>query len=366
MSVPQYLPHYYAENNKCTFFKSCNYHIKNSVLELSYKVILPLSSHFESLKPTAGKILYRILLNDSDLVNLKTAKIFNKYLVQTMKNTPSIKVFNKRDLSGTSEIYTDMRKKCKKALAEASPQDLLEVAFNYKEGEVRDLVIKKAEKKGIQLGPELTDYEKLIKIVNEDISFVDKIKSLILKDLFPDNVVFEEPLEGICGIVTPYIAYQYYMGKDFEELTRGFAKGINMTLRDAFSVYTSLDAQYANILMAAYFNLKRTPVCFGYFDTPEKREKAEEMLLGLEDGIYNISLGTQNEDPHSILIQKDGDNINIVDPNIGLLTANKEKASKLLTKLRLFYYQDNKRQGILISKLEYCDNAFLEALKFKI
>lgn len=349
--------------NKHVILKKCHNSVVNITLESYLYVIKFLATHSpkccsKHLKPHWAKVIYRILHNDAKMQELETAKVFQKYLVQPMRNIPSLEVLNRRDVSGAEDIFCEIRDGCYEAMLKASAKKTLKVAQLYYDIKIAKGIIKIAIQEGIKLDSKLSVEENAIKIIKSSQNIKKIIVTLTIAEIFPDDIIFDDTLEGVCGAVGPYFASQYFQGKTWKDMTKDFSKGVNTTVRNAFSVYVALKECPAYNLMSSYFDVHCKKVKAIHLNSGEEQKKAVKKILKLEDGVYDIGLAWLNQSTgHTLVLHKEGNTINIIDPNVGLLTAKDEKAKKLLKKLIAIYYNDaNNIGGIGIAKYEDMSN----------
>lgn len=358
---------FYYQNKERAVLPRCRYKIAGIGLTISFNVLKFIIKNSpkavsESLKPIKRKILYRILHNNARLVGLEIAKLFKHYLVQPMRNLPSLKVYDQRNLIGASSIYLNIKIGCFKALEKAPAQQVLKVAKRFQDSEIALFIIESAKAIGVEIDDALSAKENAIKIIEENSLLKLHLIGLVLNKIFLNDIDFNESLDGICGMAISYFASQFFEGKSWKLMTQQFSKGINRTIRDLFSVYDALANQHGSTFKHfPFFNLTSTYVkvqCTVVDQIALKSEKSKKntlnTILQMEDGVYLIALNWEGKDEgHSLLFHRDGDAIHIIDPNIGYLRADGKKATRLLKKLMDIYSEPDEVSRIDIAKFEH-------------
>ncbi|MBS0654897.1 MAG: hypothetical protein JSR46_03895 [Verrucomicrobia bacterium] len=184
-------------------------------------------------------------------------------------------------------------------------------------------------------------------------------------DILPKESDLLYPLKGVCGAVAARILQKIMRPNvSLEEIVAKYSEGVGKKTAGLHSFYTALCDMFQKHKRRA-LTQDRHPITLmheriGIHTTQLKDMKGEgkpdqeivEKICLLEEGCYELSICVfdvlDENDPmpsssHAIFIRKQKDDLDIVDPNIGLLKGQtEEEKNELVHKLLSLYFKENK------------------------
>jgi hypothetical protein len=183
----------------------------------------------------------------------------------------------------------------------------------------------------------------------------DKIEKVVYAH-YPEST-FSAKLDGLCFGIVIHFAKQHQDGKSWREIARACSAGAPATAASNRMILNALSHFPNPHTVLKHIAVQKNDLNYEFVKVNgvDKPNWSFRTLSSLANGVYELEIMDKR---HSILLSVEGNDIYIMDPNIGLLYCKKAKLQTLLKKIQKNYqrmYPQFMNDQVQVVKLSHND-----------